>query len=332
MVKRKSESFDMDDEEGSKRLSLDEVLQELKDGIGDVPSEPLLQGLSDLTERDIEKLEPVFSSLDANTRRILLQMLVDISSENFRLDYDEFGLMALIDKDGEVRRSAVEVLSESESGYVMNRLIRLAQQDKSLDVRAEACRVLGKFVLLGELGDLSEDKFTRVQECVINVLNNEREDLDVRRRALESIANSSHEIVIPSIESAYQSDDARLQISAVIAMGRSADERWEATVMQELVNGRTPEMRYEAARAAGELQIQEAVPHLARLLAEPDREGQEIAIHALGEIGNREAVRALNAALEGAEAAEDDDMIDLIENAQANASLLSGKMMLFDNE
>lgn len=332
MARTKSESFDMDDDDDIQQLSLAEVLQEMQQGIGEVPSEALLHGLSDLTESDVEKLEPVFKTLDVTTRRILLQMMVDENDNNPRLMYDEFGLMALNDSDGEVRRVAIEMLDESESGYVMNRLIRLAQQDKSLDVRAEATRVLGNFVLLGELGDISQDKFTRVQECVINILNNEREDLDVRRRALEAIANSSHEIVIPAIQSAYESDDARLRMSAVVAMGRSADERWEATVMQELINTKSDDMRYEAARAAGELQIQEAVPHLSRLLADEDREGQEIAINALGEIGNREAVRMLNMAMERAEAAEDDEMIELIEAAQGNASLLSGKMMLFDND
>jgi len=332
MARTKSESFDTDDDDALQGLSLDEVLQEMKQGIGEVPSEPLLHGLSDLSESDVEKIEPVFKTLDVTTRRILLQMMVDESDTDPRLIYDEFGLMALNDSDGEVRRVAIEMLDESESGYIMNRMIRLAQQDKSLDVRAEATRVLGNFVLLGELGDLSEDKFTRVQECVINILNNEREDLDVRRRALEAIANSSHEIVIPAIQSAYQSDDSRLRMSAVVAMGRSADERWESTVMQELINTTSDEMRYEAARAAGELQIQEAVTHLGRLLADEDREGQEIAVNALGEIGNREAIRMLNIAMEQAEAAEDDEMIELIEAAQANASLLSGKMMLFDND
>ena len=40
----------------------------------------------------------------------------------------------------------------------------------------------------------------------------------------------------------------------------------------------------------------------------------------------------LNMAMERAEAAEDDEMIELIEAAQGNASLLSVKMMLFDND
>jgi len=330
MVKRKSESFDMDDDDDLKRPSLDEVLKELQQGV--LPSDQLLLGLSDLTEQDVEKLDPVFNGLDVTTRRVLMQMMVDASDNDYRLQYDEFGLMALNDSDGEVRRAAVEVLEDSESGYVMSRMIRLAQQDKSLDVRAEAARVLGHFVLMGELGDISEEKFARVRECVISILNNEREDIDVRRYALESISNSSHDIVMPAIQSAYQSDDKRLQVSAIIAMGRTADERWKANVLQELTNPNNDEMLYGAARSAGELQMQEAVTFLARLLADEDREGQEIAVNALGEIGNREAIRLLNLAMEAAEAAEDDEMVELIDLAVANASLLSGKLMLFDNE
>ena len=115
-------------------------------------------------ESDVEKIEPVFTALDVTTRRILLQMMVDASDTDPRLIYNEFGLMALNDSDGEVRRVAVEMLEDSESGYVMNRMIRLAQQDKSLDVRAEATAMA--ICLLGEFCDLPEEKVTRLRNGI----------------------------------------------------------------------------------------------------------------------------------------------------------------------
>ena len=54
-----------------------------------------------------------------------------------------------------------------------------------------------------------------------------------------------------------------------------------------------PEMRYEAARACGELQARAAVPRLAELIDDPDREVQEAALWALGQAGGDDARRLL---------------------------------------
>lgn len=321
--------FEDDDIERPERPSLDEVLATLKSGSDRIPATSILYGLSDLTEADIERLQPVYGALDVTYRRILMQMLVDISENNYELDYEAVGLMGLNDSDPEVRQTAIEVLSEYESTFILNRLMKLAQEDKAIAVRAEAARALGRFVLAGELGDISETNSSRVQQCVIDILNNADELIEVRRRALEAIANCSHEIVIPAITAAYQSDDERMRISAVTAMGNSADERWEGAVLKELESSNSA-MRNEAARAAGELQIQEATPLLIRMLNEGQRDSREMAITALGELGNKESIRALNQAMDEAVNDEDDDMVILIENALGNASLASGKLLMME--
>jgi HEAT repeat protein len=71
-------------------------------------------------------------------------------------------------------------------------------------------------------------------------------------------------------------------------MGRSADSRWEQDVKRELFSI-NPEMRYEAARACGELQVSEAVSMLEELTEDTDTEVQEAAIWALGQIGGDRA-------------------------------------------
>jgi HEAT repeat protein len=93
------------------------------------------------------------------------------------------------------------------------------------------------------------------------------------------------------IRTAYASPDELMRISAVFAMGRSADDQWIETVISEL-EAQSPAMRYEAARAAGELEARNAISPLAHLLDDPDREVQEMAIWALGQIGGDRA-RAL---------------------------------------
>src|SRR5690606_16320889 len=117
----------------------------------------------------------------------------------------------------------------------------------------------------------------RAQSAVIDVLNNAAEDIDVRRRALEAIANCGHEIVVGAINEAVENPDRRMQISAVFAMGRTCDTRWSDHVLRQLEDD-DPEMRYEAARAAGELELEDAVVHLTRLALDDDREIQLVAI------------------------------------------------------
>src|SRR5690606_36751293 len=110
------------------------------------------------------------------------------------------------------------------------------------------------------------------------------------------------------------------QASAVFAMGRTCDNRWNDIVLREIDNA-DPANRYEAARASGELEIKEAVPHLARLAQGPDREIKEVAIWSLGEIGGSYAMKILGALADVAEQDEDVDQLESIEEAFVNASL-----------
>jgi HEAT repeat protein len=72
-------------------------------------------------------------------------------------------------------------------------------------------------------------------------------------------------------------------------MGRSADNYWIATLIDELQND-DAEIRYEAATACGMIEDEEAVPYLIDLLADDDAEVREQAIVALGAIGGEDAI------------------------------------------
>ncbi|GIL12490.1 MAG: PBS lyase [Chloroflexota bacterium] len=288
-------------------------------------------GLSDLTAAEIKKLQPAWSALSAEYRRKVMRELAEASETDFELDYAAVGRMGLQDEDAQVRAAAVEALWIDESPELMARLIELAQWDESNEVRAAALVALGRFVLLGEYGELSEDQVTKLHEVIINLWTDEQEDLNVRRRALEAIANSSHEIVPDAIEEAYHSQERLMKISAVFAMGRSCDERWNDQILREM-NGLDAELRYEAARAAGEIGITEAVPLLGRLAMGNDRETQEVAIWSLGEIGGRDALRILSALADDAQKAEDDELIEAVDEAISSASLVGEDLVLDDDD
>jgi HEAT repeat protein len=312
------------------KTTLDALRESLKDGEGAVPS-TVYYGLSALEPDDISLLTPVWDELSPAYRRSLMRDLLDASEANFELDYEALGFFALEDSDAGVREAAIELLWENETLVLMNRLITLAQGDEAVAVRAAAASALGRFILLGELGDLPESETVRAQDAAVSILNDQTEDIDVRRRALEAIANCGHDIVDGAVREAYDSPDRRMQISAVFAMGRTYDAQWNDFVLEQL-EADDPEMRYEAARAAGELEIEEAVPALTRLALEDDREVKEVAIWSLGEIGSREAARILERLATEAKRLEDDELLEAVEDAIGTASLGSGSlyMMRFD--
>jgi hypothetical protein len=300
------------------------TLEALRKGAEDHnPAAILFYGLSGLSELELAKIKPIWTELTDEYRKKLMQRLAETSETDFEMDYHAIGMMGLDDALPEIRQAAIEILWEDESLELMQKLMLLAQLDPSIEVRAAALTGLGRFILLGELGDLPEAEIIPAQNVAIKILKDEFVDVDIRRRALEAISNSSHEILPGAIQRAYRSSEHRMKVSSVFAMGRSYDERWGDIVLREL-ESEHDELRYEAARAAGELELDEAVPLLARLLADEDREIKEVSIWSLGEIGGREALRILNAILEVAEEAEDEDLIEAIEDAIGTASFASG--------
>lgn len=265
--------------------------------------------LSGMTKREMEAFRGAWPRLPVERRRTILRALVQITEASFEADFNSIFRFCLKDEDEEARAQAVEGLWEDESVSIMRSLIGLLQGDSSFLVRARAAAGLGRFVLLAELDELDGELGMEVGEALLRTINNPQEALEVRRRAVEAISFSGEEGVREIIEAAYQDQTQRMRVSAVFAMGRSVDLYWGETLLQELKNP-DPEMRHEAARACGEVELKEAVPTLARLIDDADREIQGTAIWALGRIGGRGARRVLRACCESddeivAEAAEE---------------------------
>ena len=327
-----TENYETDEESvliASERYDLASAFNELNSRVEARTSKSLLFGLSGLSRSEGDQFEAVWQGLDPGYRRRVLRDLLAFAEANVEMDYRQVGLVGLIDVDPVVRETAVELLWEDESLEVMNQLVQLAAQDPAPSVRAAAATALGRFILLGELGDLPEEATVPAQDIAIRLLQDPNEPVEVKRRALEAIANCSHPIVPGAIESAYHSEGQLMRVSALYAIGRSCDERWEDIVLEALEVD-DAEMRYEAARAAGELEIAEAVPLLGRLILDDDREILEVVIWSLGEIGGKEAVRILEALAETAEETEDDVLMEAIEDAIGNASLAEGLFGAYD--
>jgi HEAT repeat protein len=216
-----------------------------------------------------------------------------MAERDIHMDFAAVFRLAMKDTDSQVRAVAIDGLWESEDVRLVPQLAESLTEDQAEEVRVAAAQCLAHFVLLGELQKIRPEPFDTACRALLGRLDEaDEESLEVRRRALESIAYAGLDEVEDLIWAAYGHPEELMRISAVFAMGRSADGQWIKQVMNNLHHP-NPAMRYEAARAAGELSAEEAVPDLVELTEDVDVEVQQAALGALGQIGGSQARRTL---------------------------------------
>lgn len=278
------------------------ILERLK---RDDPARSDLLELSNLHGKFLALWADAWPSFSSAQRHGIVSRLVEISEADFEVDFGEVFKVGLADEDPQVRASSIEGLWEVDDVALIRPLVRALSEDRSEMVREAAAMSLGRFALRAEMGQLEPRLATMVWEVLWKVVHDEGEDLHVRRRALESLAYFDRPGVREAIGWAYGHEDGSMRVSAVFAMGRSADDEWSGPVIDEL-SSMDPEMRYEAARACGELQIAGAVARLSRMTADTDAEVKLAAVWALGQIGGPESRRVLEICAEmGDEALQD---------------------------
>lgn len=291
------------------------VLDALLDNTQPFPPQ-YLNRFSDLDTEDQEALGAIWLNIETQRRINLLEDLEELLETDTVLLFDEVSQLALKDPVAQVRTVAVRLQAENPKESRARVFLRLAENDSDEFVRAAAVAALGQYVYLGELDKVSQETLHRVEDHLFNIINGKDTDL-VRRRALESVGFSSREETVPLIERAYHHKDISWVASALFAMGRSMDSRWEKQVMGNL-NSPDPELSFEAIRAAGKMEIQAARPRLLKLLSAYDELDEDVrgaVIWSLSEIGGEGVRKKLEALLEKL---DDDDEIEFLEEALEN--------------
>jgi hypothetical protein len=297
---------------------------------GDADREPFpLFWLSDLDSAQTKQLHTLWKRLAIPARRDLMGRMTEEAREAFELDFSAVARFALLDEDPEVRLHAIEALSDCDDLRLADNFIQIMTADPEPTVRAKAAGALGNLLFQCEMREPPHPQGAKIEEALMAVFRG-KDVLDVRRRTLESLGYSSRPEITSLIELGYHHAEERMRASALVAMGRSADEAWEEDVRTEL-DSASPLLRMEAAHAAGELAFKRAVHQLVPLLEDVDAEVRRQAIWALGEVGGEKA----QAALEAMKARANDDELEWIEDAQENAefeeSLESLDLLHFDD-
>ncbi|MFC2031584.1 HEAT repeat domain-containing protein, partial [Chloroflexota bacterium] len=296
----------------------EQLLEDLGDESVTIPFSKLYE-LSDLYGPRLDTFQSGLDSYPTAQRQRLVLALAELAEASFDVNFDAIFRHCLYDSDPLVRAASIEGLWESDDVSLIGRFLRVMRSDPSPHVRAAAAKGLGRYVLAGELEELGAPVSSRIITELLTVMHSSGESIEVRRRAIESVAYACTEEVLEAIDLAYYHDDEDMRLSSMLGMGRSCDRRWEPIVLLELESS-SAAMRYEAALASGELALVSSVPLLSHLLDDADRQVCEAAIWALGQIGGHGAREVLLDAMDQG----DDDTQAAISDALAELALSEG--------
>jgi HEAT repeat protein len=287
--------------------------------------------LSDLDGHQVRRLQQVLREMPVEARRHLLESLVEAADQRFELDFEAIARLALSDGDGPVRAHAIRGLWESKDRRLGEKFLGLVETDPDLQVRSQAAIALGRFLLLSEYEEISSELGRRIGDRLLELAGSDQ-PMEIRRRAVESLGFSSREEVPAVLRTYYKDPDPLVRSSVLLAMGRTADwETWQDYVIRELRSAHAM-VRFEAARAAGELGLKKSVPDLVELLEDADSEVREQAIWALGEAGGERARKALERYRERASESEREVVEDALDNLEFESGLNDFALLDFDSE
>lgn len=296
-------------------------------GLADPAAEPgqeLLYMLSGPSAGELAHWRLAWPEVPPERRRWIARRMQDAAEADIQLDFRVLFTELLADADAGVRATAVAGLWEASDPSLVARYGQLVATDEDAAVRARAARALGAFVERAELEGRTSESLEAALGQLMATAADPDELPEVRRRAIESLGYADRAEVRLIIARAAGAAETPLRAGALRAMGHSADPEWAPEVLGRLADA-DPELRFEAAHAAGELELREAVPELAILIEGPDRRVQLAAVWALGEIGGEQAERALERLAARSDEA-DEELVTAIEDALSTVALGGGSL------
>ena len=289
-----------------------------------------LQHFSDIGSLELKTTLEVWPRVTLDRKLSLLEGLSSLAEKDTLVNFDDFARSILDDADASVRVQAIRLLGECEDVKLVPVYIGLLKNDPDVNVRAEAANALNLFVDLGELDEIPEEVYGEAQSALFESARSEKETR-VRRHALESLGWSSNPEVVELIESAFEQENIDWKVSALIAMGRSADDRWEDRVLRCLLDD-DDRLRKAAVQSAGMLGFKSArLPLLRMLESEDNSEVISAAIWSLSQIGGEDVQLYIENLIDQT---EDEDLIEFLEDALDNLAFTEDldrfELMSFD--
>jgi len=274
-----------------------------------------LQEFSDIGPLELKTVLDVWPQVKPSRKLTLLEELGVLADTDTLVSFDDFARALLTDPEPDVRTRAIRLLDEYEDPKIVPSYLDMLENDPDINVRIAAANALRLFVDLGELEEIPENVYHEVENALLASAASE-DDVRIRRVALESLGYSSRPEVTTLIDSAFHRADPAWQASALVDMGRSADNRWDEEVLRSLVHV-DDRIRKAAVQAAGELSLKSARTILLKMLGEEeDDQILSAVIWSLSQIGGEDVRTYLENLLDALE--EDDEQIAFLEEALDN--------------
>jgi hypothetical protein len=152
----------------------------------------------------------------------------------------------------------------------------VGSHEESPELRSRAAVALGPGLEEADTGDyenpydppaLSEPCVQKIQRMLRTQYSDAQVPKDVRRAVLEASVRNPQSWHTGAIRSAYDSNDEEWKLTAVFCMRYV--KGFESQILKAL-KSHDPNIRYHAVCAAGNWEIDEAWPHIARLLTSAD--------------------------------------------------------------
>ncbi len=313
-----------------KKIIFADVLTSLEDMSKIFPAR-YLREFSNLSESRLADLKKCWTKIQDERKIQVFQDLEDLAEADTLMDFDVLARFGLNDTLAAIRTLSIRLLWECEALDLVNTYLDITHKDSDPEVQATAASALGSYIYRGELEEFSANLLKKIVEELLNTHATSPHQV-VKRHALEALGYSSDERIPELIEKAFRSEDFRFTASALYAMGRSADNRWDKYVLANLESSHV-DVQLEAIRAAGELDLKKSRTKLLQLVdsGDLDEEVFYAAIWSLSQIGG-DGVKAIFEEI--LESDIDDDLIDHLEKSMDNLAFNEGlaDFELFDLE
>lgn len=238
-------------------------------------------------------------ALPEEQRIAIARAMLELGEEHVEMLFGGAARVMLEDRSPVVRQLAVAALWEDDGADIEERFLAIVATDPSADVVAQAVQGLARFIDQAVMGQLDQSEAERLTRLLTNLAADEGAAPLVRRRSLESVAALGTGRIPQLIDAFYRDDTSGFRTSALFSMGRTASRRWLHLIEDEF-QSEDAELRYEAAKAAGEITDPQVLQGLAKLATDDDVEVRQAAVTAIGQIGGPAATRILRRLAEDA--------------------------------
>ena len=262
-----------------------------------------------MEEEEFAHFKRAWPTVQQDRRRVLARHMADIAEEDYLVNFAPVFAHLFSDEAAGVRQAALDGIWDSDDPTLIPPLLAMLQSDTDVAVRAAAARSLAHFILMAEWGQFDTALVEPVVAALLAEYEKPRTDLEVRRAALEAMSPAPHPRIAELINEAYEDGPNELQLSALFAMGNSADERWLPILIDELASP-SPDFRAEAARACGMIGHSDPIDALEELIDDVEKEVGMAAVIALGQIGGDRVLEMFSRMADDPDYEEFHDIID----------------------